>query len=101
MIWAQAPGDGKAKILRKSVAMGSGAPRRLATETQNFWGNPSPWVQALPGAWRRKRRKISRMRRHAMIWAQAPGDVKAKILRKSVARGSGAPRSLATESQEN
>ena len=34
MIWVQAPGDGKAKFLGKSVAMGSGAPRRLATETQ-------------------------------------------------------------------
>jgi len=41
------------------------------------------------------------MRRHATIWAQAPGDVKAKILRKSVAIGSGAPKCLAMESQEN
>ena len=36
-----------------------------------------------------------------MIWAQEPGDVKAKILGKSVAMGSGAPRCLATEPQEN
>jgi len=41
------------------------------------------------------------MRRHAMIWAKVPGDGKAKILRKSVAMGSGAPKCLATETQEN
>jgi len=40
------------------------------------------------------------MRRHAMIWAKVPGDGKAKILRKSVAMGSGAPRSLAMEKQK-